>query len=87
LTADDILIKRGIEHKAPRDNLIFEIGLFTGRLGRGRAFVVHPRDEPIEFPSDFNGTTLINFQMERADGNLQAAVGPACTRIKRAMGI
>ena len=87
MTADDVLIKRGVETKAPRDNLIFEIGLFTGRLGRGRAFVVHPSDHPKEFPSDFKGVSLIDFRMARSDSNLQAAVGPACTQIKRAMGI
>jgi len=87
MTADDVLIKRGIEYLAPRDNLIFEIGLFTGRLGRGRAFVVHPSDESKEFPSDFKGVNLIGFRMARPDNNLQAAVGPACTQIKRAMGI
>jgi predicted nucleotide-binding protein len=51
MTADDILIKRGVESKMPRDNLLFEIGLFTGALGRSRTYVVYPNDQPIEFPS------------------------------------
>jgi predicted nucleotide-binding protein len=87
MTPDDVLVKRGVETKAPRDNLIFEIGLFTGRLTRARAFIVHPNDEPIEFPSDFEGVNRIAFRRARSDRNLQAAVGPACTQIKRAMGI
>lgn len=87
MTADDVLIKRGIENKAPRDNLVYEAGLFGGILGRARTFVVHPRDDEIDFPSDFAGVTLISFEIARSDGNLSAAVGPACTRIKRAMGV
>ena len=83
MTADDILIKRGIEHNAPRDNLLYEAGLIAGILGRARTFVVHPSDETLEFPSDFAGVTLIDFQMQRSDSNLSAAVAPACTQIKR----
>jgi predicted nucleotide-binding protein len=87
MTADDILIKRGVEHKAPRDNLIFEVGLFTGMLGRARTFVIHPRDGGLEFPTDFRGVTLLGFDPNRSDRNLFAAVGPVCTRMKNAMGL
>ena len=86
MTADDVLIKRGTEHRAPRDNLIFELGLFTGTLGRARTFLVCPRDEPLELPSDLQGVTQLDFQLQRVDDNIEAAVGPVCTRIKRAMG-
>lgn len=74
MTADDVMIKRGVEHKAPRDNLLFEVGLFTGFLGRARTFVVHPRGNDLEFPSDFSGVTLLSFQQERQDKNLFAAM-------------
>lgn len=87
MTADDVLIKRGAKYRAPRDNLIFELGLFTGVAGRARTFLVFPRDEPIEFPSDLAGVTKLDFQMRRADSNLSAAVGAVCTRIKRVMGV
>jgi predicted nucleotide-binding protein len=87
MTADDVLIKRGIEHKAPRDNLIFELGLFTGVTGRARTFLVSPRDEEIELPSDLQGVTKLDFQLQRSDNNIEAAVGTVCTRIKRVMGV
>jgi hypothetical protein len=87
LTPDDVLIKRGVEHRAPRDNLLFEVGLFTGMLGRARTFIVHPRNEDLDFPTDFRGVTMIDFDPNRADKNLLAAIGPACTRMKAAMGL
>jgi predicted nucleotide-binding protein len=86
LTPDDITTKRGATANSPRDNLLFELGLFTGILGRARTFLVHPRDSKLHLPSDLAGVTAATYS-ERSDGNLEAAVGPVCTRIKRAMGV
>jgi predicted nucleotide-binding protein len=38
LTPDDVIISRGNQQKISRDNLIFELGLFMGFIGRNRAF-------------------------------------------------
>jgi predicted nucleotide-binding protein len=86
LTPDDALNKRGEIAPTPRDNLIFELGLFTGVLGRARTFMVHPRDVHLHLPSDLAGVTVATYAI-RSDGNLAAALGPVCTRIKRAMGV
>jgi predicted nucleotide-binding protein len=86
LTPDDMLVKRGQEGVMPRDNIIFEIGLFTGALGRARTFMVHRRDAKLELPSDLAGVTTATYA-DRSDGNFDAALGPVCTRIKRAMGV
>jgi len=85
-TPDDVVEKRGERRSAPRDNLLFELGLFTGALGRARTFMVYSRDASMHFPSDLMGVTAAQYS-ERSDGNWQAAVGPVCTRIKRAMGV
>jgi len=42
LTPDDIAISRGNEYSVPRDNVIYELGLFAGSLGRRRAVIIGP---------------------------------------------
>lgn len=85
LTPDDTTTRRGASASSPRDNLIFELGLFTGILGRARTFLVFPRDAKLHLPSDLAGVTAATYA-SRSDGNVEAALGPVCTRIKRAMG-
>jgi predicted nucleotide-binding protein len=84
LTADDMTTKRGQTYSVPRDNVIFELGFFMGRLGIERTFMVYSRDNPPTLPSDLQGVTAVTYA-ERADGNLEAAVGPAAIQIREAM--
>ena len=45
LSDDDLVQSRNSPPRpAPRDNVIFELGLFMGRLGRDRAFFLFPRN-------------------------------------------
>lgn len=39
---DDRLWFRGVEQHSPRDNVVFELGLFFGAIGRDRSFIVPP---------------------------------------------
>lgn len=58
-TKDDKVMFRNVEMLQPRDNVLFELGLFTGRLGTSKcAFLI---DKEIKLPSDFNGLTLARF--------------------------
>jgi hypothetical protein len=85
LTPDDTILSREIERLAPRDNLLFELGLFMGRLGRSRTFVVAEDSPRMKLPSDLAGVTLAGFDPNRVDKNLVAALGPPCARIRQAI--
>ena len=83
-SADDIVKIREQQFAATRDNVIFELGLFIGKLGKARTFLIVPKSQQhFRLPTDLTGLTYLSFDSDRA--NLQAAVGPACTRIMETM--
>ncbi len=84
LTADDMTTKRNTTNPAARDNVIFELGLFTGGLGRDRTFMVFDRTKPPQLPTDLAGITAATFA-PHASGNLEAALGAPCSRIQKAI--
>jgi hypothetical protein len=84
LTTDDLTISRGSERPVARDNVLFELGLFVGGLGRDRTFMLYDRTHPPSLPSDLAGVTSATYE-PHASGNLQAALGAACTRIQTAI--
>jgi predicted nucleotide-binding protein len=86
LTPDDVTTKRNQPGNTPRDNVLFELGLFMGALGRERTFIVHPRDVTMDLPSDLAGVTCATFERNRQDGNMQAAVGGPSTKVKETIG-
>lgn len=94
---DDVVLYRGRYVFITRDNTLFEMGLFWGRLRRKRVFAVIPRDiEPrddlvkgenvkeFHILSDLHGLTLLHYE-GRTDDNLDAAVSVACRAIKKAI--
>lgn len=58
---DDKIHSRGEEQAAPRDNVIFEMGLFMGRLGRERVFMVKDANVDLKIPSDLTGVTPLTY--------------------------
>ncbi len=81
LTPDDTALIRGVEHNTPRDNVLFELGLFMGSLGRNRTFILACDARDFKLPSDLAGVTAAMYPADRSDGNLLAALGPAATQI------
>ncbi len=81
LTADDLTVSRGAEKAAARDNVLFELGLFIGSLGRDRTFMLYDRTNPPALPSDLAGITAATFA-PHVSGNLQAALGAPCANIR-----
>ena len=82
LTPDDLLLSRKKETYGPRDNVVFELGLFMGRLGRHRTFLVHQSNTDVKIPSDLTGITVAGYEWSDAKKNYQQAVGPACDKIR-----
>lgn len=59
-TSDDKVEYRGQVVLQPRDNVLFELGLFTGRLGTSKcAFLI---DKQVKLLSDFGGLSLAQFE-------------------------
>ena len=82
---DDLIEVRGSRQKTARDNVIFELGLCVGRLGPKRSFMVMPTDSDLRIPSDLLGVNTASFDAHRSDGDMVAALGPASTKIRKAL--
>lgn len=59
MAEDDITDSRGVTGKVPRDNVIFELGLFMGALGPGRVLMLTPQSRDLRIPSDLSGITRL----------------------------
>lgn len=79
---DDEVVMRGTRSSTVRDNVVFELGLFVGRLGRKRSIFVKPRGVEMRIPSDLQGVTAAEFEPDRQDKNWRAALGPAARSIR-----
>ena len=79
--ADDSPANRGKAWPRPRDKVIFELGLFMGRLGRGRAILMEPRAEKVRLPSDFAGVTTITYGFEKG-ADVATYLAPACNQLR-----
>ena len=83
---DDTIISRGKQSEMVRDNVILELGMFVGRLGSQRCFVVVPKNRgKLKIPSDLEGFTPISYDDELFETSPQVAVTPVATAIERAI--
>lgn len=79
---DDISTSRGKKSTTIRDNVVFELGIFFGRLGRERVVLAMPNSGSTKLPSDLAGVTYVKYDTDRSDNNYQAAVNEIKVRVK-----
>jgi hypothetical protein len=81
----DLVSIRGHAFEAVRDNVVFELGLFTGKLGRDRTFWVTPRgQEKLRIASDLLGVLPAEYA-EPADRDWRSALAVPCQDIHQAL--
>jgi predicted nucleotide-binding protein len=66
-SSDDQVTSRGNSKYAPRDNVVFELGLLMGGIGRGRTYIVKPKGVDIKIPSDLLGVTCLEIDPDKPD--------------------
>jgi hypothetical protein len=79
-TKDDPTVKKGASVVEPRDNVIFEVGLFLGSMGVSRSFLLV--EKGVGLPSDFEGIAVPRFSIEDEQSAL-SAVDQIIRRIER----
>jgi predicted nucleotide-binding protein len=85
-TPEDVVKIRGNENLTVRDNVLFELGLFIGRLGKDRSFILMPRGhQDFHLPTDLIGVSPGTYRENRSDGNFRAATGATCQQIYQTM--
>ena len=81
MTPDDITVSRNVEKRAPRDNLVFELGLFIGAIGRDRTFLVRKQNDEIKLPTDILGMTQLMYGGAAED--LAVSLNSGCFRLAK----
>jgi CRP/FNR family transcriptional regulator, cyclic AMP receptor protein len=79
--ADDVIESRGLKAPTVRDNVLFELGLFMGKLTRYRTILVHPKMNDLKLPSDLQGLTLVSY-IPGDNATLAARLTPVCDQIR-----
>ena len=82
LTPDDKIESRNSETLGPRDNVIFELGLAIGAIGRSRTLLLKPRGVKCKIPTDLLGVKPIEYATSKQP-NSTRKLGPACTEIRK----
>ena len=82
-TADDHANVRDKKVNLPRDNVILELGLFTGRLGRKRCFFLLDGASGTEIATDLSGVNPVKFY--RGGGPGQPGLEAQMVRLRKQM--
>lgn len=79
LGPDDLVLSRGTTSNAPRDNVLFELGLFMGAIERSRTLFIIPADDDVKIPTDILGLNPLKLVLRT--GSLADNVAPVCGEI------
>ncbi len=79
---DDKVTSRHKESATPRDNVVFELGLFMGDLGPDRTFIVKPRGVTLRIPTDLLGMKSLEYDPSEPD-ELTTSLAPVCNEIRK----
>jgi predicted nucleotide-binding protein len=78
---DDISESRGVRAPTLRDNVLFELGLFMGKLTRYRTILIHPEIKNLKLPSDLQGLTLIPYEAGD-ESTIPDRIAPVCEEVR-----
>ncbi|MCF8243745.1 MAG: nucleotide-binding protein [Saprospiraceae bacterium] len=78
---EDLIESKDEESYGPRDNVILEIGLFMGKLGKERVYLIKKRKAELKIPTDLLGFQTIDFDASKTD--LSIALNPVCLEIRK----
>ncbi len=82
VTPDDFTTSRAETKPSPRDNVIFELGLAYGALGRDRTFMVRERGVDVRLPSDLLGVRALDFKSGDRD-NIGVHLQPVAQELRK----
>ena len=81
LGPDDEVLSRDEKSDAPRDNVIFELGLSMGALSHQRTFMIVPREYDIKIPTDLLGLTPMDYKSGDLN-DLASSLAPVCNQLR-----
>lgn len=79
LSPDDELHYRDNQYYAPRDNVIFESGIFMSKVGRERVFLLSAGEKNLKFPTDIAPIQRVSYR--DTEQSLSSAVKSIVERV------
>jgi hypothetical protein len=86
VTGDDLANIGGRSGLLPRDNVLFELGLFFGRLGRSRCFFFVDGESQTKIASDLAGVLPVTFYPDASAGPGKPSLSQQVAAVKSQMG-
>ena len=83
LSPNDMLTIRGKKQLSARDNVLLEAGIFIGKIGLKRVFLLKPDGVSMRIPSDIFGLNIGGY--DASCDNFQEMVAPFCAELIQAI--